>query len=96
MRACAPTASEDVIREIAGQAAAGALCFLFLCALALVTDYGGIRALAMRDPVLAAAQGFGAAAAFAPLIVCIAIGCLRRGAQRDVAPPSPEEGRPLR
>lgn len=96
MRAAAPSASRDVLREIAGQAMAGGLCFVFLCALAVAADYGGIRSLIARDPALALAQGFAAFLAFAPLVACVAIGCLRRGDQHDVSPPARDDDRPLR
>jgi hypothetical protein len=85
-----------VLREIAGHVVAGVFCFVLLWVLAVAADYGGIRGLISGDPSLAFVQSLGAMTTFAPLIICIAIGSLRRGEQRQLSQASDEDDRPLR
>jgi hypothetical protein len=91
-----PSPSRDVLLEIAGQAAVGGLCFITLIVLAVSTDYAGIRELMRGDVSLSIVPAVGALTTFAPLLICIAIGNLRRGDQREAWGAHDSDDFPLR
>lgn len=59
----------------------GAACFALLALIAIVTNYGGVAELLDHRPLDALVVLLGAALAFAPILLCVAIGSVRRGEQ---------------
>lgn len=88
--------SKTVLAEIASHFAAGGLCFAALAVLALVTNYGGVRLVFWRtDPLEAFALVLGSLFGFLPLVICLAVGSLRRGEQTSTLHHS-DDDHPLR
>ena len=85
-----------MLHEIVGHLVAGGFCFILLSAWGVSDDYGGVRSLISDDPSLALVGSLGAMTAFAPLTICVAIGSLRRGEQRQFSHLCDEADRPLR
>lgn len=63
------------------QLAAGAIGGLVFALLLLAANAGDLRALLATSPQFAAVFMFGAWFAFAPLVLCVAVGGVRRGQQ---------------
>jgi hypothetical protein len=86
MRARTPlAASRAVLNEIAGHVFAGLICFLTLTVLWLVNDAERFDVF-RQQPNLAAILWLGALVTFAPVIICVAVGSVRRGEQSFRAP----------
>ncbi|MDZ4690277.1 hypothetical protein [Terricaulis sp.] len=66
--------------EIAEHAVAGLATLMLLIGITLIRE-PHVRALCFQQPAIAAALGFGALTAFMPIIICVAVGSLKRGAQ---------------
>lgn len=75
-----------VLREIRTHFILGSACFVLLAIVALATNYVGLRTLVLTTPHQAAIIMLGAATSFAPLIIAIAIGSVRRGEQNMKTP----------
>jgi hypothetical protein len=81
-----PTQSAAVLNEIAGHVLAGLICFAALTVLALSVNHAGSLDIVLQRPGLAATLWLGALFAFAPLIICVAVGSVRRGEQSPAWP----------
>jgi hypothetical protein len=86
MRARTPlAASGAVLNEIAGHVLAGLICFLTLTVLWLA-NYAERFDVFREQPNIAVILWLGALITFAPMIICVAVGSVRRGEQRSTAP----------
>jgi hypothetical protein len=91
MRERTPLAeSRAVLNEIAGHVIAGLICFLALTVLWLANDAERFDVF-REEPNLAAILWLGVLITFAPMIICVAVGSVRRGEQRSTAPDSEDD-----
>lgn len=71
-----------VPREILEQCACGACAALLFSLTLLAINAGDVRTLLSASPQFSAAFLFGAFFSFLPLVLCVAIGAVRRGEQK--------------
>ncbi|MBN8607158.1 MAG: hypothetical protein J0L81_09590 [Caulobacterales bacterium] len=78
-------------REILEQCACGACAGLLFSLTLLVVDAGDLRSLLNASPQFSAVFLFGAFFSFLPLVLCVAIGLVRRGEQETAVRQSKDD-----